>query len=213
MLVSLNLGKAFAASLTYLLLVSIKISKASDVQVVTSTRSESPRATVVPKTVTSDKLRLVFFAGIEGTGHHFATGAFRLMYSNHDDLEQPESCLIGPSLYFPFTMSRSSTHYAKARDTLRLELQKLSIMEKDVHGPGAIVTVQRTSPMQEAMCFSYGELSYPNSNGPDKVLAYPDLQMLAEMAEEEGIDFRIVYLQRPAKDLLLSNVSHRHFHQ
>lgn len=53
--------------------------------------------------------------------------------------------------------------------------------------------------------------SFPTGNGPDKVIHYVDLRLIAELAEEEGIDFRVVYLQRPAKDMLIANTVHRQF--
>ncbi len=37
--------------------------------------------------------------------------------------------------------------------------------------------------------------------------------MLVENAEKEGIDIRIVYLRRPARDMLISDLVHRHFEE
>lgn len=54
-------------------------------------------------------------------------------------------------------------------------------------------------------------MSYPMNSGGRKVLQYPDVRMVAEAAEAEGIDFRIIYLQRPAKDMLIADTNHRHF--
>ncbi|CAN0408704.1 unnamed protein product [Laminaria digitata] len=53
--------------------------------------------------------------------------------------------------------------------------------------------------------------SYPSGLGPDKALRYLDLRMLAEVAEEEGVDLRVLYLRRSAKDLLIANTIHRKF--
>lgn len=53
--------------------------------------------------------------------------------------------------------------------------------------------------------------SFPAGHGPNKVITYPDVRLLAEVAEEEGIDLRVVYLQRSARDMLISDTVHRSF--
>lgn len=166
----------------------------------------------IPKTVVSDKLRVIFIVGLEGTGHHFASEAFSVAFKDHD-LEQISACGLAQDIYLPLTMQVSASAYLEAQHSLRMEMRRLADLEKDLQAPGTFVTVQRTNQVQEEECGSLGELSYPNNNGPDKALAYPDLQQLAQLAEEEGVDFRIMYLQRSAKALLLSNTSHRGFHK
>lgn len=166
---------------------------------------------LISKTVVSNKLRVIFIVGLEGTGHHFASAAFRSVFEDHD-LEQIGACLAH-SIYLPLTMHLTALTYLEAQNSLRMEMRRLAELEKDLQAPGTFVTVQRTNQVQEEECPSLGELSYPNNNGPDKALAYPDLQRLAQLAEEEGVDFRIMYLQRSAKALFLSNTSHRGFHK
>ena len=53
--------------------------------------------------------------------------------------------------------------------------------------------------------------SYPRGRGPNKALRYFDLRMLAEVAEAEGVDLRVLYLRRPVKDILIANTVHRDF--
>lgn len=178
-----------------------------------NTSSGSSHGMRIPKTVQSSKLRLVFFVGLEGTGHHYLNKAFWDMYAKHRDVRQLQGCLLGPKLYIPWVMSHRTKRYVEAREVLRTEMRYLLVMENELDSIGTIVTVQRTSPLQEFACGKCGELSYPNNNGPSKELAYPDLRILAEIAEEEGVDLRIIYLQRSAKDLIRSNVIHRGFHK
>ncbi|CAN0332103.1 unnamed protein product, partial [Hapterophycus canaliculatus] len=45
-------------------------------------------------------------------------------------------------------------------------------------------------------------VSYPYSVGAHKVFQYTDLRMLADLAEEEGVDLRVVYLRRSAQDMV-----------
>ncbi|CAN0455879.1 unnamed protein product [Laminaria digitata] len=59
----------------------------------------------------------------------------------------------------------------------------------------------------------HGKYSYPDGWGLNKVMKYLDLRLLAEAAEAEGVDFRILYLQRPAKDILVANTIHRNFQE
>jgi hypothetical protein len=56
-----------------------------------------------------------------------------------------------------------------------------------------------------------GMLSYPNFGGPLKIFQYPDVRLLAEVAERAEVDLRIVVLHREAADLLHSTTGHRHF--
>jgi len=44
-----------------------------------------------------------------------------------------------------------------------------------------------------------------------KVFKYMDLRLLAEVAEAAGVDFRVLYLRRKARDIILANTVHRHF--
>ena len=41
----------------------------------------SPAGGILPKTVFSSKLRLVFLVGLEGTGHHYMVNAFNNVFS------------------------------------------------------------------------------------------------------------------------------------
>jgi len=43
------------------------------------------------------------------------------------------------------------------------------------------------------------------------VFQYMDLRLLAQTAEAEGVDFRVLYLRRPARDIILANTVHRDF--
>lgn len=50
-----------------------------------------------------------------------------------------------------------------------------------------------------------------NHGGPDKALHTPDVRVLASLAEEAGLDFRVIVLVRSADEILRSTVYHRHF--
>lgn len=172
----------------------------------------SEHEATVAKTVVSSRLRLIFFVGLEGSGHHFMRETFKGVFKNHD-LEQIEVCKMTPSIYMPSVMRVSASEYKRKQDLLRHEMRRLAELEEDIQDPGTFVTLQRTNALQFHRCGNGPEYSYPNGFGPDKALAYADFQLLARLAEEEGVDFRIVYLNRSAKDVLLSDIHHRHFHK
>ncbi len=46
-----------------------------------------------------------------------------------------------------------------------------------------------------------------------KVFKYMDLRLLAEVAEDAGVDFRVLYLRRKARDIILADTVHRQFHK
>lgn len=56
-----------------------------------------------------------------------------------------------------------------------------------------------------------GTLSFPNLRGEDKPLQYVDLRILAEEAERAGIDLRLIYLARLARNIFLSDTQSRDF--
>ena len=55
-----------------------------------------------------------------------------------------------------------------------------------------------------------GMLSYPNFGGPNKDLNHPDAYSLAMLAELQGLDFRVLVLQRDPRDIIAS-VKRRNF--
>lgn len=56
-------------------------------------------------------------------------------------------------------------------------------------------------------------MSYPRLNGPEKVMQYNDLKKIAEEAESAGLDMRVLYLKRSARDLIIANTVQRHFQE
>lgn len=165
----------------------------------------------IPKTVISTKLRVVFIAGLEGTGHHFFTTVFKEFYEANRNLTTPALCEVEKSMFLPHSMSGSTKNYQDSRKKMRKEIKMVASVQKKVEYPGTVLTVQKTSRHQMASCSERPEFSYPSGVGSDKVLQVPDLVMLAEIAESKGVDLRIVYLHRSAEDILLSTTVKRHF--
>ena len=162
--------------------------------------TESETSTVV-KTISSSKLRLVMMVGAEGTGHGFIVNVKKHMFRTNDQLVGvPSRYMITSSPYHIRTsMDATALGYSSNLDTAKTDMRKMAEHGAQLQFPGTIALFNKKT-------------SYPDGHPPDKVLKYVDLRMLAEVAEEEGVDLRVLYLQRPVKELIIADTVHRHFH-
>ena len=145
----------------------------------------------VEKTVFSDDTRLVFPAGIEGTGHHY----FMRIWD-----------VLDPTIKKPFDVGMYRIDYSMSTN---IENYK-NVLENSKHNMD--VLYDETMLDSPNLVYITGGHSYPANNGQDKAFQCPDLRTIAEDAEESGIDLRIIYLKRSAKDSIISNTVHRNFH-
>lgn len=154
---------------------------------------------VVTKTRVSSKLRLMFYVGLEGSGHNYMDGVFEDMYSKHRKrLLRIDNPVAMSTFYLADSMTRGVSGYANLCDLATRSMASLAKRAEGLAPPG---TVAKT----------LGRISYPNLIGPKKALQYVDVRMMAEEAETAGVDFRIVYLRRSARDLVIANTVHRNF--
>lgn len=154
---------------------------------------------ILPKTVFSSKLRLVYVVGIEGTGHHYVDQVNKHMFRHNGRLVRvPPEDFSAEFYQLPYSMGQGVPRYSKALDSARGEMRKLAQRGAELDHPGTMLLFP-------------GRLSYPYAFGPNKGLNYIDLRILAEVAEEEGVDFRVLYMKRSATDLLTSVTVHRKF--
>lgn len=164
---------------------------------------------VVSKTVVSSKTRLVFAVGLEGSGHNYLAGAFLSMFRGHQRVTRLDECRLSWEFYLVRSMTNSPEEYAQALARAREGMRALAVEGENLTSLGGIATLfQLGSPPE---CKYIGMLSYPNFTGGDKVFRYIDLRMVAELAEAEGVDLRVVYLQRSARDIMIANTIHRDF--
>lgn len=157
---------------------------------------------VVTKTVTSDKFRVVFLAGLEGAGHHYVMAADSAMFSMNPDLpriRKDEELDVTP-YYLPNVLGGDASRYAQAEDTARNEMRRLAEHAAGLPLPGSVYVL-------------HNSWSYPTYPGKNKVMQYIDLQRIADMAEESGVDMRVLYLRRSAQDILVANTVHRDFQE
>ncbi|CAN0161088.1 unnamed protein product [Scytosiphon promiscuus] len=153
---------------------------------------------VVAKTVISTEVRLVFILGLEGAGHHYFTGAIADMFRANPNLPKMEDGFPGYSPYFvPFIMGKSAAAFDSAQGEARTAMSDLLRRAERLPYPGTVQLLRGHS--------------IPTGGGGQKVMRYVDPRLMAEAAEAEGVDFRVLYLKRSAKELLLADTVHRHF--
>lgn len=154
------------------------------------------------KEVVSDHFRLVFIAGLEGSGHHYFMTADKHMFRNNPNLPRiKRDDHLGHAPYFlPAFMGGKATNYAEAENKARQEMRHLADTVATMPYPGAMYIEQEA-------------WSYPTFTGQYKVMQYLDMQRMAEIAASEGVDMRVLYLQRSAWDTIIANTVHRKFQQ
>lgn len=155
---------------------------------------------ILPKTVFSSKLRLVFLVGLEGSGHHYIVSAFGHFADSGDGgiLEQKGCHLMFDSLDVDNAMTRFPSYYAEKVEAARDQMQTLAQTETKLRPDEALAS----------LCSRY---SYPRLSGSEKVYHYVDLRLLATLAEEADVDLRVLYLKRSAMDMVISTTIHRDF--
>lgn len=174
----------------------------------------SAQVRVVKKPVYSSKMRLLFAVGLEGTGHHTLFTAIDNLFTANPDLVRMDECEMFAPYYLVDAMAGSALQYNNSIGDARREMRTLAEKGQGLSFPGSVATVQGGFIMHPKKCVGLaGMLSYPTHNGAEKVQQYMDLRELAEVAEAQGVDLRVVYLQRAAKSIIRSTTVHRHFQE
>eukprot|EP00924_Labyrinthula_sp_SR-Ha-C_P015558 maker-scaffold_4-snap-gene-3.5-mRNA-1 protein AED:0.01 eAED:0.01 QI:25/0.5/0.33/1/1/1/3/0/597 len=182
-----------------------------------------------------NKSKFIFFAGLEGTGHHLWQDVIMKILSTRVEsktrtnlsfdcelnslLYEPNSLCWGAKKQSPSDAIFCSTATQTFNQTLE-KIQKrvaqldknkiylLNLVHKDVLNQiwyGAHETNSTTLPG----CGSIA--SFPCFPGSDKTLNKPDLLLLNEVFTSAKADFEIILLQRNSNDLVISDVIHRRF--
>ncbi|CAM9768788.1 unnamed protein product [Ectocarpus sp. 12 AP-2014] len=156
---------------------------------------------VVPKTHISDLFRLVFVAGLEGTGHHYIIGTDQSLFSDNKDLPRRGRGRTDVNMYYaPKMMGGEAETFTATSHHAMANMRHLAEWAATLSSPGTLEFIS-------IAC------SYPLNTGPLKVMQYMDLRRIAETAEGAGIDFRVLYMRRSAKDMVIANTVHRNLHR
>lgn len=162
---------------------------------------------LVEKTVTTGP-RFVFFAGLEGSGHH-------LMVEWLNSFPGSAVSLGGAFSRHLFHGHRSELGLfsaTRAESASRLAWLFVEALRRSELPPGMVVPLngcpaRRACPANRSLWYwSEGMLSYPNFGGPDKVLRWgADLPVLARLVDADARrDLRVVVLLREPRSLLES---------
>lgn len=156
---------------------------------------------VVQKSVFSPKMRMVVPVGLEGTGHHTMNKALTEM-CKLDTVVCPVTCDVSQALYHYIGTPKDESDYMVGLKKLHDAMEALALTADGLNN-------------EISLAFSgncrFSTMSFPSFGGPDKPLQYVDLKILAREAERVGIDLRLIYLGRSARDILISTTQHRHF--
>ena len=163
---------------------------------------------MLDKTVFSPKIRMVFLVGLEGSGHHLMTSVLERVCTSARVI-CPHVCPIADAAYNSMGCASTTSEYEQGIDSLRNEMDALALTLDSLQDGGDVVLANfHDCPGRK---YRVGMMSFPNYHGPDKPLQYVDLKILAEEAERINVDLRMIYLDRAARDILVSTTIHREF--
>jgi len=184
---------------------------------------------LVMKRKESNVTRIVFVAGLEGTGHHALRSFF-------DVCEKPGTVVKETTPMRPVYKYPCEGEYRMSQDFMLFDhkhhrmggLWGTSNAHAGASGlfQGLVTGVHMrmtnlaklTTPHLSILGLSFGNgkenepsgmHSYPNYDGKDKPLDIPDLAMLAAMAESAGLDLRVIILQRKDLSNMLKSYARR----
>jgi len=166
---------------------------------------------IVKKTVLSTasapRPRVLFFAGLEGTGHHLFQTVFNKLSQETDIVRH--GCSMTEFLYRQGSKksmfeTTTSENYNQAYDAFKASLRDL---KNDSESIGKAYLLNIHVGCKKAT----GEMSYPNFGGKFKAFQHPDVVSIALAAEEAGVDLQVVVLNRDAEKIMVSTTVHRHF--
>lgn len=153
----------------------------------------------IAKNFGDGKSRLLFVAGLEGTGHH----AWQDMFQECIDANHCEVHVNLTHSLMQFDPVKLTVHGLFGAEDTHMNAAQIDtvfhIMKSLAVGTGdRLYLVGLCFVKRSAM------LSYPNYNGINKALDHPDISTLAALAELAGLDFRVLVLQRSAQEILAS---------
>ena len=212
----------FMVALVFLIFVQITVSNpASFVKELDKTLKQVKHSPTEPDLVIKkayDKpSRMVFVAGVEGTGHHAMRSFFDacVLSDKHPKCEMEVELSKKLMLYdenqkrlegiFGTKLAHESDHHIKYSTTLKDVFKRMNELSRMDTNHLSVVGLSYGNWFGAES----GMLSYPNYDGVDKALDVPDIVFLASLAESAGLDLRIVVLYRTDVKALLNSYTRR----
>lgn len=164
----------------------------------------------VKKTIFNQKRRVMFIAGLEGSGHHIFNHfmdacntpkvkqqlGVRARFCSFDKEVQSLFYRNKATPYGIFIYGSPNEDIPHDQNALKRELAQWN---NDKPLNIFILNIGRS--------WDSGQQSYANFGGVDKPLHHPDLQILAQICENAKVDLRVLVLQRGAFDILKSTIN------
>eukprot|EP00435_Cladocopium_sp_Y103_P065422 s995_g27.t1 len=156
---------------------------------------------LLPKQIVSQSSRFIFFAGIEGTGHHFWHALLPRLHPFAN-----WSSNLSAELY---REDHKEGFFSTYNETLRSEhairiKQVMADADRMIREQGGGIV-----PLNVLSEGTSGMMSYPNLLGIDRPLQYPNVHALAKLAEDAGVDLRIVLLVRHPASVVRSGLKRK----
>ena len=149
------------------------------------------RQAALPKRIESQTCRFVFFAGIEGTGHHVWHSLWKKLGPS-----AASSIPLTYALYDHWNMTGFfNTFDGEVRARSAESIKQLMISISQNHSTPNDVTMIALNVGYRDQELT-GMMSYPNFMGQDRAIQNPDVHALANLAEAAGVDLRIVLMLR-----------------
>lgn len=151
------------------------------------------------KTIFSSKVRLLFVAGLEGSGHHALSQFFDKCNSDNKELICSRAQRVSATL-MSNKVTRTGLFFAEDVLNVLSSFKNFqnSLFSLALEGGVHLFIIGLDISSQ------IGMMSYPNFNHITKSLDHPDVFVMASAAERAGLDFRILVLSRKTTDVLAS---------
>lgn len=189
------------------------------------------KKTFIVKKVFNEKTRVLFFAGVEGSGHHAMRDVLQYCFA----IQLCKNAPFSKDLFFrgagshglfggggemnhainlEVVYGRMRSFFYNVTNNIPIEDNKISPISSNSKNnpqfPDFSDTSDNITPSHIYIIGletfpNSGMMSYPNYNDArSKPVDHPDLSILAMLAESIGIDLRIIVLTRPAYDTMHS---------
>ena len=154
---------------------------------------------MLQKHAISDTTRLLFLAGLEGTGHHAWQAMMQPCLDSARCVTDHELNLVfmDEELKYVRGMFAANDYHLMIRDC-QYALARMAEVAASDNSSLHLLGMDQTPHT--------GQLSYPSFSGEFKALDRPDVFLLASLAEIAGLDLRVLVLQRSANEVLASTL-------
>jgi hypothetical protein len=168
------------------------------------TEARIPRG-YVKKSAFND-VRVVFIAGLEGTGHH-DWPRFGSLCTKCDSVHEA-SLTLWYNISVADTGEKRNEGIATFTEQLRLARDQGDAQVLFLNGIRSKHSYNYNAqhPLKSILM-----MSFPSKVGRNKALQFVDIALVANICEQLGMDFRVIYVHREAEDIIKSTTINRQF--